>query len=239
MYFVVLDRYHLGDPLFLTRFARDVLAFGRPLALVHGGGEEAERVLEAQGLLREWEGGVLQTRSADERSLVERATRELNRSVAHALTDAGVPAVRIEASSRGLLRPAESGSPGGGLVPGEIGWFHALMRQRAVPVVAALVRQPGGPTEQANAGAVAGTLAGTVEEGATVVCFARGTRGALVRGGDRLAEVALEGVPDDALPDPAVVAAAVATGASVVLTGPSGLVSEGFEATRVRTSGGG
>ncbi|MCH7640070.1 MAG: hypothetical protein IH855_11505 [Bacteroidetes bacterium] len=36
---VYLDAYHLGDPLFLRGFARDVEAHVGPLILVHGSGK--------------------------------------------------------------------------------------------------------------------------------------------------------------------------------------------------------
>ena len=153
---LLLDAYHLGDPLFLPGFARDVAArvSGTPLVLVHGGGEAAERALEAEGLSAARTGGVLAVQHPRAAEIVERAARELNREIVHALNEAGVPAVRFTGADRGLLRPGPSG------VEAQAGWLKALADQGAVPVVAALVRRDeGAALREVSAGAAAAALA--------------------------------------------------------------------------------
>ncbi len=225
-----LDRYHLGDPLFLNRLARDLAAFQQPILLVHGPGEDAERALEAEGRLPEWRGSVLAVGTPEEAETVGRAARGLNRRIAHALNEAGVAAVRLDGGSRGLLRAGAGGS----VEEGEAGWLSPLVRQGAVPVVAALVPDPAG-VHQVDAGAVVAVLAGALgEEGgapATAVFLKRG--GELERDGERLREAALEDVPQEALPEPVTVRAALDRGARAVLSTVSGLRPEGVVGTRI------
>ena len=132
MLLVYLDPFHLGDPLFLSRFARNVRAYDGPVVLLHGSGEEGERVLEMQGLVPERRGGVLMVQSAEELALVERAVRDLNRRIVHALNEEGVAAVRVMGNDRRLLRLQD-----GQLETGSVGWVAKLAHQHAVPVVAA------------------------------------------------------------------------------------------------------
>ena len=132
---ILLDAYHLGDPLFLAGFTRDV---GRrdqsaPHLFVHGGGEAAERALEAQGVPVKREAGVLVVHGQEEALVVERAARERCREITAALNEAGVPAVRFTGADRGLLRRTDAG------VEARADWLLALARQGAVPVVTALV----------------------------------------------------------------------------------------------------
>ncbi|RMH60596.1 MAG: acetylglutamate kinase, partial [Bacteroidetes bacterium] len=137
-YVLYLDAYHLGDPLFLQGLARWVAQAGPqrpPLWLVHGSGERAERLLEAQGLFPERSGGVWAVTRPEERALVERALRETNRTIVATLTDAVVPAVGIHGVDRNLMRRQADGT----VVIGRIGWVRELARQRVVPVLSTLV----------------------------------------------------------------------------------------------------
>jgi acetylglutamate kinase len=142
---VLLDPYHLGDPLFVSQLARDVAARGagsqsEGLVLVHGSGEAGERALEARGAAPVAHGGVWAVASADEAAEVERATRDLNRRLVHEMNEAGVPAVRVMASDRGLV----ARGPDGALRAGRTGWLATLATQGGVALVAALVAaEPG------------------------------------------------------------------------------------------------
>lgn len=208
-----LDRYHLGDPLFLNGLARDVLAFPGPLVLVHGAGEAAERALEAQGRFPEWRDGVLAVESEADRTLVERAARDLNRRIAHALNDAGVAAVRLDAGSRGLFRMEESG-----LAVKKSDWLRTLVAQGAVPVVAALLGATGDIASEVNGGAVAGRLAQSLgAESATVLMLVKSGSYASESAFWEAGTVPISEVPTAALPEPEAARAALATGAEVRL----------------------
>lgn len=129
---VYVDAYHLGDPLFLASFARDVQAHIGPMILMHGIGEEAERALEAHGLLSDEDrnGRVAQ-------QLIERAMRELNRRIVHEMNEAGVPAVGVIGADRGLIR----GADGGEVRVGRIDWLVDLVALGGIPVIGGLARE--------------------------------------------------------------------------------------------------
>jgi hypothetical protein len=158
-----LDRYHLGDPLFLNGLARTLATSQTPTILVHGAAEDGERALEARGRSPRWDGDVLAVADAEETALIERAARDLNRRIAHALNEAGVAAVRMDGGSRGLL----ARDPEGGVRAGATAWLAELLRQGVVPVVAALVPE-GEAAREASGGAVAGALARAFADGVAV-----------------------------------------------------------------------
>lgn len=134
MHVLYLDPYFLGDPLFMTGLARDLRARmdagGDGLVIVHGTGEEGERAVEAMGHEPIREAGALVLSDAEAAGAVERAGRDLNRRLVDTLNEAGVSAVRVVASDRGLVRPDGS--------IGDASWLTRLAGQRAVPVVLAM-----------------------------------------------------------------------------------------------------
>ena len=138
MLLVLLDAFHLGDPLFVSQLARDVAARKEGLVFVHGSGEAGERALEARGVFPEARGGVWLTASPEEAAEVERATRDLNRRLVHEMNEAGVPAIRAMAADRGLVLLDEAG----GVRAGRTAWLSRLVEQGGVAVVASLVTEP-------------------------------------------------------------------------------------------------
>ena len=162
---VFLDRYHLGDPLFLSSFARDVKAHVGPLILVHGSGEEAERVLEARGFLtKEERSGPVA------RQLVERAIRDLNRRIVHELNDAAVPAVGVFGVDRALLQRSGRGD----IEAGKVDWLVALARQGGIPVLGGLVRMSANEFTEADPAQVLVALSQAVEAVVTTVVISVG-----------------------------------------------------------------
>src|SRR5690606_20558615 len=177
---VYLDRYHLGDPLFLQRFAPVVRAHEGPLVVLHGAGEAAERALEAEGRLVARAGGVLQVEDEAGRALVERSARDLNRHVVHALNEAGVAALRLTGMDRGLLRVTE----GGEVAVGRVGWLRTLVLQGAVPAVALLAEGAGGAFEVSPDRAVAALAEAFGEEDGVASVAVLLARSGPRRGGD-------------------------------------------------------
>ncbi|ARA92950.1 hypothetical protein AWN76_007100 [Rhodothermaceae bacterium RA] len=235
-YVLYLDAYHLGDPLFLQGLARWVAQAGpqRPsLWLVHGSGERAERLLEAQGLFPERSGGVWAVTRPEERALVERALRETNRTIVATLTDAVVPAVGIHGIDRNLMRRQADGT----VVVGRIGWVRDLARQRVVPVLSTLVTDAAsGQPGEAAAGAVLRALAEAMRpEAMTAVALLKADTPGIRQEGKTLAEVPAEALAGgDWLPDPAPVEALAAAGVPVLLTNRRGLLApDGPLGTRV------
>ena len=186
---LLLDAYHLGDPLFLTGLARDLAArggesqaggpqaggpqTGGPLTggavLVHGSGERGERALESLGVMPTAEDGAWTTATDEEAAAVERATRALGREIAHELNEAGVAAVRVVGADRGLLKLSE-----GGVAAGKTAWLRTLMDQGVVAVVASLVAPAGGggagtALVEVDPAAAVRALAAVLEETAVVL----------------------------------------------------------------------
>ncbi len=230
-YIFYLDRYHLGDPLFLNGFARDVRDLVAPCLVVHGAGEAAERALEARGRTARWEEGVLIAETAEDRALVVRAARDLNRQIAHALNDAGVAAVALEAGGRGLLRHTETG-----LRVGNADWLREIVERRAVPVVSALVSSGDGGVREVNGGAVAGVLARALagmEENVVVMFIGKNRLPVPLRSGYEIEETSLENVPHDVFPEPEAVLAALRTGAEVRALERPSLRRKPLDGTRI------
>lgn len=215
MLLLLLDSYHLGDPLFLTGLARDLAARRGGLVLVHGSGERGERALEAQGLVPTLADGVWVVETEREAATVERAVRELNREIAHELNEAGVASVRVVGADRGLLKSAE-----GGVRAGRTQWLADLVGQGVVPVVAALVGGKGGPLREVDAGRAAAALARSLDVPLAIL-----TRRTLdAEGGPAsLADAAVR----SALAAPEAAERAVEAGAEVVATGRGALREAG------------
>lgn len=231
-----LDRYHLGDPLFLQSLARALAGAGpgQPgTVLVHGSGEEAERLLEAEGLFLEREDGILQVSSAGEAALVQRAVRQLNRTLVALFTDAAVATVGLMGTDRRLLEV----QPDGALTVHGAGWLKGLLDRRVVPIVGALAREAGQGRigEVATDAAVAAIGQAMGPEDVRVVVFTRSNLPGIMEGRATVPEVSIEDVQDDRIvPEPDAVRRVLSAGLSVLLTNTARLVgASGAAGTRV------
>lgn len=235
-YLLYLDPYHLGDPLFVQGVARRMAQAGAgkpPTLLVHGSGEQAERLLEAQGLFPEQEAGVWKVTGPEEAALVERALRETNRKIVAALTDAVVAAVGVHGVDRSMMELAEDGT----VSARRLGWVRDLLTQRVVPVLSTLVTDTG--TGRPREAAVGPVIQGLVEairpDEVTVVILLKTNKPGLLRDGERVATVGADAIPgSEVLPDPALVHTLAAAGVPVLLTTVRGfLAGESPVGTRV------
>ena len=173
MLLVVLDAYHLGDPLFIPQLARDVAARKEGLVFVHGSGEAGERAIEARGGVARQVEGVWQTASQVEAAEVERAARGLNRRIVHELNEAGVPAIRVMAVDRGLVSAGE----GEALRAGRTDWLAALVGQHVVPVIATMISSVSEILSEADPAATAAVLAAALGAEAIVLLATGRTAG--------------------------------------------------------------
>lgn len=222
IYLIYLDSYHLDDLLFLPGLARLMAGQGRPpCLLVHGSGERAERLLEAEGLFPESKDGLVQVRTVAEATLVERAARQVNRQIVGALTEEGVPAVGVQGTDRGLLHKKDDGR----VTTGRIDWLMALAEKRAVPVVSALVQDDrAGHACEVHLRAAARPLAHAMyADGVVVVFFTRNNQPGILDGETLARELSLDAVPEASLPEPEALRAMTTAGFSVMLTSPAGL----------------
>lgn len=232
LYLVYLDRHHLGDDLFLKSLAQhlaDAGTGGPTCLLVHGSGEKVERTLEAQGYFPERTDGVLEVERPEQRRLVERAVREVNQDVVATLTDEVVSTVGIQGVDRGLLQT----DPDGGLQATKVGWVSALLKQRVVPVVSALVEAPSGEVQEVwpveAVAALARALNGSFDPVACMLATA--DRSGLPDGrGEIRAEERADAVTDEHVPEPSAVQFLSDAGIPLLVTSLQGL----FKGTTVR-----
>jgi len=224
LYVVYLDRHHLGDELFLKSLAQHFAQAesGEPSCLlVHGSGEKVERTLEAKGYFLGRTDGVLEVENEEQRRLVERAVRETNQEIVAALTDEVVSTVGIQGVDRNLLGLDDQGQ----VTTANVGWLAALIKQRVVPVVSALVEGAEGPREVGAADvavALASALSASFDP---VVCaLTTGDQPGVVDAQGRREEVAVDRLPDDAVPEVDAIRRLHAAEAPVLITNLQGLL---------------
>jgi isopentenyl phosphate kinase len=227
LYLLYLDRYHLGDEIFINNLAQRMhrAPAGDPLCLiVHGSGEKVERTLESQGFFPERTGGVLDVTEPEQVRLVERAVRETNQKLVATLTDEVVPAVGIQGIDRNLLQ-LEAGT----VTAPKVGWVEALLKQRVVPVVSALVHHP--EEDRVREVAAAEALVALAQSfdalDPVAVFFATGTQPGLADATGVRNTVDLDALPDDGpLPDPEAVRHIVQEDLPGLITTLEGLFAE-------------
>ncbi len=223
-----LDRYHLGDPLFLQALgqsiARTVDTSLRPI-IIHGQGDEAQKRLEGQGIFIEAERDVYTGKTEVERHIIETAHRELNRRLVSLLTESIVPAVGFMGADRNLVRVMdEQVRMGGGLT-----WLRDILDRRVVPVIGTTARDDTGEVHAVDPVALLRAFADDVKSAIEIVMFTTNNLGGIMRGRDPIDRIsvnkALEG---DVIADRYAAETLVLSGHPVLLTntvrypGPSG-----------------
>lgn len=141
---IYLDSYVAGDPIAVQQIARALVSWhsnGLSAVVVHDPRESIARLFEGWG--RELEAGWnVECSSIDERLAVERLVREENSRLVATATEAGLPAVGLQGSDRGVLKVTNSGQV-------EISndeWVFDLARRGGVPFVSPLLTSSaGGP----------------------------------------------------------------------------------------------
>jgi len=239
LYVVYLDRHHLGDELFLKSLAQhfaEADSGDPPCLLVHGSGEKVERTLEAKGYFPERTEGVLDVDGEEQRRLVERAVRETNQEIVAALTDEVVSTVGIQGVDRNLLGLDENGA----VTATNVGWLAALIKQRVVPVVSALVEGEEGPGELWAADVAVALAEGLSVSFDPVVCaLTTGDQPGVVDATGRREEMAADALSDDVVPDPAAVRRIHEGEVPVLLTNLQGLLgTKGPQGTRIPVENG-
>ncbi|MBT8401478.1 MAG: hypothetical protein KJO98_13450 [Rhodothermia bacterium] len=183
-----VDDYHLGDPLFTQSLARHLALVepdSRRVLAVHGGGERAERLLELRGREVVRTDGVLQISDDEDKAVVERALREVNKDVTGVLTEFGVPAVGIQGSDRGLLKIGKDGTPRAD----KSDWLLSLVDSGSVPVVSSLAGGADGAQEIATADAVVAIAKARGLDDCLVVVFPRSGSAGVIKEGVHQAEI--------------------------------------------------
>lgn len=223
-----LDRYHMGDPLFLQSLARGLArSQGRlaPCLLFHGSDERAERLLEGEGLFPERRQGVLAVHSVEEAVLVERAIRTSNQKLVALLTDALVSAVGLHGTDRNLLRRSDDALETTGLE-----WVLDLGRKGVVPVVSSLLQDhaSGQVREVALVEAVEAVATSIGRAEATIVFFTTTNLPGVMDGQTPRPLVTLDDLDGmEVLPDAEAVGRLSSAGFNVLLTNTTRLADPG------------
>jgi len=250
LYLLYLDRYHLGDPLFVKNLAKHITQGpNRECLIVHGSGEKVERTFEAQGLFPERTRGVLNVETREQKQLVERAVREANQEIVGSLTDEVISTVGIQGTDRGLLRLQASASEepagrGDGAPPmpadedarlavGKVGWLEALLKQQVIAVVSALAKSDAGVQEvwTADAAAALATALGDAFDVTIVMLSQSDQPGITDATGSR--DAASVEAASNQIAEPEAASHFLDAGKSVIVTSPKGLWSEPARATRL------
>ena len=258
LYLLYLDRYHLGDPLFVKNLAKHIQQGPtRECLIVHGSGEKVERTFEAQGLFPERTRGVLDVETTEQKRLVERAVREANQEIVGSLTDEVISTVGIQGTDRGLLRLSSSagkethgdGPHGDGLQgdgapatpsgkdieikTGKVGWLEALLKQQVIAVVSALAKSESGVHEIWTADA-ATALADALSDGfdITAVMLTTGDRPGITDATGAHEEASVEAASSQ-IAEPEAAHHLIDAGIPVIVTSPEGLWSDPVSATRL------
>jgi len=223
LYLVHLARKHVGDDLFLKSLAQSLAGGegGAPACVfVHGSGEKVERTLEAQGIFPDRTDGVLEVEGEEQRQLVERALREVNQEIVGVLTDEVVSAVGIQGVDRNLLERADRGP----VRATNVGWLAALIKQRVVPVVSALVgsERPMEVRGDEVVVALARALSSSFEP---VACVFTTNEQPGLSGGEGLRSSApIDAVTEENVPDPSLVERIARGGIPILISNLQGLL---------------
>lgn len=212
-----LDRFHLGDPLFLQALGR-ALARRDPKQLrpiiVHGQGEYVQRRLESEGLFLEMHRDVHVATTTEEARLIQTALRDLNRWLVGLLTEAVVPAVGFMGSDRGLLLQDDDR-----ITVGRISWVERLLEEAVVPVIAATAAGPEGAVDPVDSPRLVQALNAHFGEKSEVVMFTTNNLGGIMSGRDPVSRLALqEVVSRGVLADPEAAETLVFSGARLLVT---------------------
>lgn len=171
---------------------------GRPVIVVHGGGEEVSARCDALGLPVEKRRGQRVTTEAVREVVAEVLAGRVNARLVNALESAGVPSVGLSGLSGRLLQVRPAGDP-----PGALGWvgeptavstrlLTPLLEDGFTPVLAPLGTDGAGGVYNVNADLAAGAIAGALRAELVLLTDVPAVRDAA---GHPLATLPLSAVP--------------------------------------------
>jgi acetylglutamate kinase len=148
--------------------------------------------------------------------------RETNQEIVAALTDEVVSTVGVQGVDRGLLGRADDGS----VHARNVGWLTALIKQRVLPVVSALVETEADRPEEVWAADALVALARALESSFDPVACALTTtdRPGLMDAAGEQERAGIDAVTDQEVPDPAAVHRLHDAGLPVLITNVQGLL---------------
>lgn len=229
IYLLLLDADRVGDTLFVKDLAERLTGWGADgpaRILLHGSGPQTEQLLESEArFLDRDEAGVMAAETDEDRRLIERSVREINRRLVSLFTFQQVSAVSAHGTERGLLRVGEDGV----LQVGAIDWITDLAVQSVTPVVSGLastgVEKPAREIPLARAAA---ELAEALAPPVRVVAFTEESGYGVRENGSWLESAPIPELDaETASPVYPLIEALLAEGVRPLLTSPRGLAAEG------------
>ncbi len=194
---IKVSGHEIDDPDFLAALAETVRDLNTPTIIVHGGGKEISALQTAMGITPQFIDGV---RVTDETSLsiVEMViSGVINKRLVRALIHAGIEAMGISGSDRGLLKAVKYPHPTQDMMfTGEIKSvraevLNALLAEGITPVIAPVCMDEDATTAyNVNADHVAGAIAAAVQ--ADRIVFLSNVEGVLADG-ERITYLDAEG----------------------------------------------
>jgi acetylglutamate kinase len=188
-----------GRPLAeLTTAIARLVRGGRPVVVVHGGGDEVTARAEQLGIPTEKRDGLRVTSERMLGVVVEVLAGRVNLRLVNALTGAGVPAVGLSGVSASLLPVRAAGEP-----PGSLGWvgdptmarvrlLHSLLDDGYTPVVAPVGADASGGIYNVNADLAAAAIASAMKGELLLLTDVEGVRDA---SGSPVASLAVSDLP--------------------------------------------
>ena len=183
----------LDDPVLAAMVAEDLallVLVGVRVVVVHGGGPQISRAMEATGVAPRFSGGLRVTDDASMEVVQQVLIGEINASLVGLLNQAGVGAVGVSGIDAGFMRAhkreAEAGHDLGRV--GDVAevkpsYVLSLVAQGFTPVIASVAPSEDGITLNVNADAAASAVATAVE--AEKLIFVTNVEGLYADLGDR------------------------------------------------------
>lgn len=183
----------LDDPLLAAKVAADLallVLVGVHVVVVHGGGPQITREMEARGVTARFSGGLRVTDDDSMKVVQQVLIGQINSDLVGALNQAGVAAVGISGIDAGFMQARRRGDDGGqdlgrvgDIIEVKPSFIASLLGQGLTPVVASVAPSHDGTTLNVNADAAAAAVAGAV--GAEKLVFVTNVEGLYADLGDR------------------------------------------------------
>lgn len=182
----------LDDSALAARVADDLALLalvGVDVVVVHGGGPQITRAMEAKGVVPLFRGGLRVTDDASMEVVQQVLIGEINSGLVGRLNQSGLKAVGVSGIDASFIRAKRQGSEDGdlgrvgGIAAIDPGYLVSLLEQGFTPVIASVAPSEDGITLNVNADTAAAAIAGAL--GAEKLVFVTNVEGLYGDLGDR------------------------------------------------------
>lgn len=162
----------LDDSALAARVADDLALLalvGVDVVVVHGGGPQITRAMEAKGVAPSFRGGLRVTDDESMEVVQQVLIGQINSGLVARLNQSGLKAVGVSGIDATLMRARKRTADGGGdlgrvgeVVAVDPGYVLCLLEQGFTPVIASVAPSEEGPTLNVNADTAAAAIAGAL-----------------------------------------------------------------------------